>query len=269
MNVLFKCFQCIKDEIDENKEKEKEGFIKFVIHSYSKNKVKEPCKKGRLCKHFSEIELNYETKYGFFTLGWKVYIYNVSVRCDKCKKWLNFANITFNKDKKDYEEVRDCCDNVIAYSANEGKYKCSNEGKKLQKKINQQVKEIQAAEEKLQKLKEEAERLEKEEKLMREKEERERKEKEEEERKEKEEEERKEKNRRRQYDKENKEMLEIIKQQEKEEKELNQRVNTGTSWIEEQMSQMIKEADIAYSKNITFDAQKNINANYKYQSGKS
>ena len=64
-------------------------------------------------------------------------------------------------------------------------------------------------------------------------------------------------------------MLEIIKQQEKEEKELNQRVNTGTSWIEEQMSQMIKEADIAYSKNITFDAQKNINANYKYQSGKS
>ena len=64
-------------------------------------------------------------------------------------------------------------------------------------------------------------------------------------------------------------MLEIIKQQEKEEKELNQRVNTGTSWIEEQMSQMIKEADIDYSKNITFDAQKNINANYKFQSVKS
>ena len=184
MNVLFKCFQCIKDEIDENKEKEKEGFIKFVIHSYSKNKVKEPCKKGRLCKHFSEIELNYETKYGFFTIGWKVYIYNVNVRCTKCKdRRLYFADITFNKEKISYEEVRDCHDNVIVYSAHEGKYACGNEGKELQKKINQQVKEIQAAEEKLQKLKEEAERLEKEEKLMREKEERERKEKEVEERK--------------------------------------------------------------------------------------
>ena len=269
MNVLFKCFQCIKDEIDENKEKEKEGFKKFVIHSYSRNKEKEPYEIKEFCKHFSKIKLYYQTKYGFFTLGWKVYIYNISVKCNKCPKVLNFANITFNKEKKEYEEVRDCCDNVIVYSAHEGKYECSDEGKQLQKKINQQVKEIQAAEEKLQKLKEAAEKLEKEEKLMREKEERERKEKEEEERKEKEEEERKEKKRRSQYDKENKEMLEIIKQQEKEEKELNQRVNTGTSFIEEQMSQMIKEADVAFSKNITYDAQKDINTNYKYQSGKS
>ena len=269
MNVLFKCFQCIKDEIDENKENEKDGFKKLVIHSYPWNKVENPYIIERLCQHFSEIKLNYERKYGFFTLGWKVKIYNVSIKSSHCDKSLDFADITFNKENNHYEEVRDCCDNVIVYSAHEGKYACSDEGRQLQKNINQQIKEIQAAEEKLQKLKEEKEKLEKEEKLMREKEERERKEKEEEERKEKEEEERKEKNRRRQYDKENKEMLEIIKQQEKEEKELNQRVNTGTSWIEEQMSQMIKEADIAYSKNITFDAQKNINANYKFQSVKS
>ena len=93
--------------------------------------------------------------------------------------------------------------------------------------------------------------------------------KEEEEKKEKEEEERKEKNRRSQYDRENREMLEIIKQQEKEAKELNEQVNTGTSFIEEQMSQNNKEADIIYFKNITFDSQKEINATYKIQTGKS
>ena len=64
-------------------------------------------------------------------------------------------------------------------------------------------------------------------------------------------------------------MLEIIKQQEKEEKELNKRVNIGASWIEEQMSQMISEANATYSKNISFNAQKTIKANFQCQAVKS
>ena len=64
-------------------------------------------------------------------------------------------------------------------------------------------------------------------------------------------------------------MLEIIKQQEKEEKELNKRVNIGASWIEEQMSQMISEANATYSKNINFNAQKMINSNFQFKAVKS
>ena len=64
-------------------------------------------------------------------------------------------------------------------------------------------------------------------------------------------------------------MCEIINQQEEEEKQLNRRINADTSWIEVKMSQMITEADVTYSKNINFDAQKTVNANYKCQMGKS
>ena len=64
-------------------------------------------------------------------------------------------------------------------------------------------------------------------------------------------------------------MLEIIKEQEKEEKELNQRINTDTSWTEEEMSQMISEANTTYSENINFNAQKAIKENFQYQTGKS
>ena len=78
----------------------------------------------------------------------------------------------------------------------------------------------------------------------------------------------KEKRRRNQYEKEYKEMFEIIKQQEKEDKELNQRINIGTNWIEEQMTQMISEANAIYSRNIDFNAQKTIKANFQFQGGK-
>lgn len=252
MNVLFKCFKCERDK-------------RKVIHSYSRNKEKEAFKIEKLCKHFSNIELYWTTKYGFFTIGWQVKIHNVSVKCTKCSRRIYFANQTFKKGENYYEEQRDCCDHIIVYSAHEGHFDCSNEGKKLQENINKQIKEIKAAEEKLKKLKEEQEKLEKEEKLWKQKEEEERREREEEEKKEKE----KEKRRRNQYEKENKEMLEIIKQQEKEEKELNQRININTSWTEEQMSQMISEANATYSDKINFSAQKAIKANFQFQSRKS
>ena len=265
MNVQFKCFQCEKE-------------LRKEIHSYSINQDKEPFtfkkkdKKDKkekileLCNHFSKIELNWTTKWGFFTLGWQVKIYNVRVKCKckKCPRWINFATQTFKKGENSYEEPRECCDNIIVYSAHEGYFDCSNEGKRLQENINKQIEEIKAAEEENKKLKEEKEKLEKEEKLWKEKEEEERREREEEEKKEKE----KENRRRSQYEKENKEMLEIIKQQEKEEKELNQRINIDTSWIEEQMSQMITEANTTYSKKINFNAQKAIKANFQIQKGK-
>ena len=156
MNVLFRCCQC-------NSEKRK------VIDSYSRNKTYKF--EEDLCHHFYKIELSWKTKYGILTLGWKVQIYDVSVKCHKCERRLTFSNQTFNSKNPDYEEVRECCDNVIIYSAHEGKYYCSDAGLKLQKRINQQIKLLKCAEEKLQKLKEEAKRLEKEEKLRREKEE--------------------------------------------------------------------------------------------------
>ena len=252
MNILFKCFKC-------EKEKRKE------IHSYSWDKEKEPFQIKELCKHFSNIELNWKTKYGVFTLGWQVKILNLSVKCTKCSRRIYFPNQTFKKGENSYEEIRDCCDNVIVYSANEGFFDCSDEGKKLQDNINKKIKEIIAAEEKHQKLKEEEEELKKEEKLWKQKEEEERREREEEEKKKKE----KEKRRRNQYEKENNEMLEIIKEQEKEEKELNQRINTDTSWTEEEMSQMISEANTTYSENINFNAQKAIKENFQFQTGKS
>ena len=269
MNVFFKCFQCNTETTKDdhldihsyswNKEKE------FFVIDKNKDKEKNKDKDKLFCQHFSNIKLKWKTRYGFFTLGWKIEIYDVSAKCRKCNKILCFQNQIFNSNNNWWEEVKDCCDNVIVYSVREGKPGCSDTGKELQEKINKLRKLLQNLEKKLQDLKEEREKLEKEEKERKQKEEEEMRQKEEEERKEKEEEERKEKNRRSQYDRENREMLEIMKQQEKEAKELNEQVNAGTSFIEEQMSQMNKEADIIYYKNITFDPQKEINATYKIQ----
>ena len=90
MNLLFKCFKC---EI----EKKEKGEIEKIIHSYSWNKDDpyEPFK-HKLCKHFSSIKFNWKTRYGFFTLGWKVEIMNVKVECANCKKSIDFGNQTFS-----------------------------------------------------------------------------------------------------------------------------------------------------------------------------
>jgi len=177
---------------------------------------------------------------------------------------LNFANQIFNASSNSYEETKDRCDNIIVYSAHEGKFRCGDEGKQLQDNINKQIEEIKDAEEKNKKLKEAQEQLEKEEKLWKQKDEEERKEREEEEKKQKE----KEQRRRSQYKQENKEMFEIEKQQEKENNELNKKINIGASWIEEQMSQMISEANANISRNINYNARKTIKANTQFQVGK-
>ena len=216
------------------------------IHSYSWNKSDHS---EYLCQDFPKIELSWKTKYGFFTLGWKVEIYNVSAKCGKGPHCINFANQTYNKENNRYEEVRDCCDHVIVYYVHEGNGKCNDKEINRKEKINKIIQEIKAAEEKLKVKKEEIEKLEKEEKMMREKEEREMKERE---------------NRQRNEQQiENRKMREIINQQEKENNELNRKVNIDTSWIDIQMIQMITSAEITYSENTNFNAQKEINANYK------
>ena len=164
---------------------------------------------------------------------------------------MNFCDQTFNSKNNSWEEVRDCCDNVIIYSVHEGKFSCGDAGLELQKRIKQQIEEIKAAEEKLKELKEKAKKFQKEEKLRRQMKEEKKKE--------------KKKERRSKLEKENKEMYEIINHQEEEEKQLNRRINTDTSWIEEQMNQMITEADVIYSNNNNFDTQKLINAYFKCQ----
>ena len=151
MYVLFRCCKC---ELENKNEIEK----KLKIHSYSWNKEKEPYVIDKLCDHFSQIELKWKTKYGFFTLGWQVRIYDVKVECVISHHKLCFQDQTFNCNNKSYEDVIDCCDNVIVYSAHEGKFDCSDDVKNLQRNINQ----IKEAKEKLKKLKEEEQKLEKE-----------------------------------------------------------------------------------------------------------
>ena len=55
---------------------------------------------------------------------------------------------------------------------------------------------------------------------------------------------------------------------EKENKELNKKINIGASWIEEQMSQMISETNANISRNINYNAGKTIKANTQCQVGK-
>ena len=267
MNILFKCFKC-----------EKETGLK--IHSYSWNKEEEPYKIEKLkyanykdniksdseCVHFSNIELKWKTKYRFFTIGWEAEIYNVCIKCNQCnKKTIYFARKIFGYGgNNNYDEPRECCNHIIVYSAHEGKFECGDKGKELPNNINEQIKAIERAEEENKKLKEAQEQLEKEEKLWKQKEEEEKREREEEEKKQKEREQR----RRSQYEQENKEMLEIEKQQEKENKEMNKKINIGASWIEEQMSQMISEANDNISRNINYNARKTIKANTQFQVGK-
>ena len=167
---------------------------------------------------------------------------------------MNFCDQTFNSKNNSWEEVRDCCDNVIIYSVHEGKFSCGDAGLELQKRIKQQIEEIKAAEEKLKELKEKAKKFQKEEKLRRQMKEEKKKE--------------KKKERRSKLEKENKEMYEIINHQEEEEKQLNRRINTDTSWIEEQMSQMISETNANISRNINYNATKTIKANTQFQLGK-
>ena len=108
------------------------------IHSYSWNSSKE----FYLCKHFPNVEFSYETKWGFFTLGWRITIYNIYAKCGNCKKWLHFDSKTFKKGTTHYNDYMECCDNVITLGAHEDDYYYSGSGFEVQNRINEKKKKI-------------------------------------------------------------------------------------------------------------------------------
>ena len=237
MNVLFKCCKC----------NSKEAEIRKDVHSYSWNNslIKEP-----LCEHFPEVSFSWKTKYGFFTLGWKVEIYDVEVRC-QCKRSLEFQNQTFQADHPNYEDYHECCDHVVLYSAHEGKYSYGNEAFELQNRINEERKEIKELEEKIKKEREKANKLEQEEKLKKENEEKRKKE--------------RENMRRMLSQRENRELNKLIKRQIKENEEINSKVDTDIDWISNDMNRLNETSDVTRAIEETFNAKQVINNNMNHK----
>ena len=257
MNLLFKCLKCEYDKIEKEKKGEKVdeniGELTKKVHSYSWNKEKTKFvfqeKKGKelkdvnLCEHFSSIKFNFKTRYGFFTLGWKIEIMNVEVVCasENPPKSIYFSDQTFSSSHHDYEEYKECCGNIIIYSAHEDGPHCDKEeALKLQERIAEQKKLMKELTEQHRKIQEETEEMEKEERQRQEKEEKKRRE--------------RENARRKLQEGENKELDEIIKRQEKENEELNNQIDIDISYIDVQMSQMITASYITYSSMINFNA---------------
>ena len=202
------------------------------IHSYSWNSSKE----FYLCKHFPNVEFSYETKWGFFTLGWRITIYNIYAKCGNCKKWLHFDSKTFKKGTTHYNDYMECCDNVITLGAHEDDYYYSGSGFEVQNRINEKKKKIL---EEIKKLLEEILRKEREEKLRKEREERKRKE-------------REKKNR-------------IRREQEEESEELDKVITFDTSRIQNDTKELINKAEINFTDNINYDVNEDIEKNFKYK----
>ena len=218
------------------------------IHSYTWNSSKE----FYLCKHFPNVEFSYETKWGFFTLGWRITIYNIYAKCGNCKKWLHFDSKTFKKGTTHYNDYMECCDNVITLGAHEDDYYYSGSGFEVQNRINEKKKKIL---EEIKKLLEEILRKEREEKLRKEREEKLRKEREEKLRKEREERKRKER------EKKNR----IRREQEEESEELDKVITFDTSRIQNDTKELINKAEINFTDNINYDVNEDIEKNFKYK----
>ena len=219
MNIQFQCCQC-------GSRIRPDG-----IHSYSWNSSKE----FYLCKHFPKVEFSYETKWGFFTLGWRITIYNIYAKCGKCNKWLHFDSKTFKKGTTHYNDYMECCDNVITLGAHEDGYYYSGSGFEVQNRINEKKKKLL---EEIKKLLEEILRKEREEKLRKEREERKRKE-------------REKKNR-------------IRREQEEESEELDKVITFDTSRIQNDTKELINKAEINFTDNINYDVNEDIEKNFKY-----
>ena len=202
------------------------------IHSYTWNSSKE----FYLCKHFPKVEFSYETKWGFFTLGWRITINNIYAKCGNYNKWLHFDSKTFKKGTTHYNDYMECCDNVITLGAHEDGYYYSGSGFDVQNRINEKKKKLL---EEIKKLLEEIERLEREEKLRKEREERKRKE-------------REKKNR-------------IRREQEEESEELDKVITFDTSRIQNDTKELINKAEIIFTDNINYDVNEDIEKNFKYK----
>ena len=202
------------------------------IHSYTWNSSE----KFYLCKHFPNVEFSYETKWGFFTLGWRITIYNIYAKCGNCNKWLHFDSKTFKKGTTHYNDYMECCDNVITLGAHEDDYYYSGSGFEVQNRINEKKKKLL---EEIKKKLEEIQRKEREEKLRKEREERKRKE-------------REKKNR-------------IRREQEEESEELDKVITFDTSRIQNDTKELINKAEIIFTDNINYDVNEDIEKNFKYK----
>ena len=201
------------------------------IHSYTWNSSE----KFYLCKHFPNVEFSYETKWGFFTLGWRITIYNIYAKCGNCNKWLHFDSKTFKKGTTHYNDYMECCDNVITLGAHEDGYYYSGSGFDVQNRINEKKKKLL---EEIKKLLEEILRKEREEKLRKEREERKRKERE--------------------------KMNRIIREQEEESEELDKVITFDTSRIQNDTEELINKAERNFTDNINYDVNEDIEKNFKY-----
>ena len=259
MYFMFECCRC-------------KSRIRYgAIHSYSRNSSRQ----FNLCKHFSNVQFSYETKYGFFTLGWRIKIYNIYVRCGgNCKRWRRFSDQTFHRNYTHFNDYIECCDNVVVFSAHDDGYYYNGNGFEIQQEIIRKKKEMlrnkKLLREKLRKEREEKLRKEKEEKLRREREEKLRREREEKLRREREEKlrrEREEKLRRETEEKKRREIEErnrIMKEQEEENENLDCIINYDTSWIENETMELNTKAEISISESIIYTAKNQIEENYKY-----
>ncbi len=232
MNIMFQCCQCRRSIRPDR------------IHSYSKNRNKD----FYLCKHFPNVQFRYETKYGFFTLGWRITIKNIYVKCGNCKRWLSFSEKTFKSGITDYNDYIECCDNVVTFSGHENGYYYNGIGFEVQRRINKKKMELKKT---IEKLLQEIARLEREEKLRKEREEKLRREREE--------------KRRREREKMNR----MMKEQEEESENLDKVINFDMNWMENEMMEVITNAEMTFSDNINYNVKADIEKNFKYQISKT
>ena len=240
MYIQFQCCQCGRCVKPDR------------IRSFSWNASKE----FYLCEHFPKVEFRYETKYGFFTLGWRITVSNIYAKCGKCNNWLHFDSKTFKKGTTHYNDYMECCDNVVTFGAHEDGYYYNGSGFQVQNRINEKKKKLL---EMIKKLLEEIERLEREEKLRKEREEKLRKEREEKLRKEREEKLRKEREK----------MNRIMREQDEESEELDKVITFDTSRIQNDTMELTNKAEIIFSDNINFNVNEEIEKNFKYKVSKS
>ena len=216
MNIMFQCCQCGSSIRPDR------------IHSYSRNRSKD----FYLCKHFPNVEFRYETKYGFFTAGWRITIKDNYVKCGNCKKWLHFSDKTFKSGTTHYNDYIECCDNVVTFSGHEDGYYYYGSGFEVQRRINKKKMELKKM---IEKILQEIARLEREEKRRRERE----------------------------------KMNRMMKEQDEESENLDKIINFDTNWIENETMEVIANAEMTFSDNINYNVKADIEKNFKYQISKS
>ena len=212
------------------------------LHLYSSSPNKYDIH-SQLCEHFNII-YSYTCKFGFFTLGWRIFL-EVKVQCKKCNsKYFNFGSITFNSDYYSYQNTYICCHNVFSISVDGYKYfsdgnalSLQEEQKKLEEKYKKEKEEKMHEEEK--RKREEKEKLEKQQEFKR-----------------------KEEERQRIILKEKEKIKKIMEKQKEEEKKLDQLYNFETNYLDSKLNQLLIKIDKEINNELIFDIEENLNKKF-------